>query len=132
MIFNIKSTNLTLYLCDKQIKRRLKLCKQRLFCLCSKLFIAESKVVWQLASTPAVGGDTQQMFTREGSAPRSNPLPFYIPFFTKKYLFLKPSIDKWYPFHILCLNLCIPFNCCKCPVLLTRDQSQKLNVFSFL
>ena len=30
------------------------------------------------------GGGTQQMFIRGGSAPQSNPLPFYIPFFTKK------------------------------------------------
>ena len=30
------------------------------------------------------GGDTQQMFIRGGSAPRSNPLP--LPFFTKKVL----------------------------------------------
>ena len=29
-------------------------------------------------------GRTQQIFTRGGYAPRSNPLPFYIPFFTKK------------------------------------------------
>ena len=54
MIFDIKSTNLTLYLCDKQIKQRsceIKLCKERLFCLCSKRFIAESKIVCQLPST---------------------------------------------------------------------------------
>ena len=25
-------------------------------------------------------------------------------------------IDKWYPFHIPCLELCIPFNCCNCTV----------------
>ena len=30
---------------------------------------------------------------REGSTPRSNPLPFYIPFLTQKG---NPSIDKWY------------------------------------
>ena len=23
-------------------------------------------------------------------------------------------IDKWDPFHIPCIELCIPFNCCKC------------------
>ena len=33
----------------------LKLCKQRLFCLCSKLCIAESKVVCQLACTETIG-----------------------------------------------------------------------------
>ena len=31
-----------------------------------------------------VGGGTQLMFIRGGSAPRSIPLPFYIPFFSKK------------------------------------------------
>ena len=29
-------------------------------------------------------GGTQQMFIRGGTAPRSNLLPFYIPFFMKK------------------------------------------------
>ena len=62
------------------------------------------------------GGGTKQMFIREGSAPRSNPLPFYIQFFTKRYSFRIASIEKWYPFHIPCLELCIPFNCCKCTV----------------
>ena len=32
------------------------------------------------------GGRIQQMFILGGSAPRSNPLPFYIPFFKKKVL----------------------------------------------
>ena len=31
-----------------------------------------------------IPGGTQQMFIRGGSALRTNPLPFYIPFFTKK------------------------------------------------
>ena len=26
------------------------------------------------------------------------------------------SIDKWYPFHIPSLEICFPFNCCKCAV----------------
>ena len=39
------------------------------------------------------------------------PLTFYIPFFTKKkYRFSIPSIDKRYPFHILCLEFCIPLS----------------------
>ena len=33
-------------------------------------------------------GGTQQMFIRGGSATRSNPLPFYIPFYTKKVTLL--------------------------------------------
>ena len=34
-------------------------------------------------------GGTQPIFTLGGSAPRSNPLPFYTPFFTKK---VPPSV----------------------------------------
>ena len=41
---------------------------------------------------------------RGGSAPRSNPLPFYIPFLTTK-IPLWPSLE-----------LCITFSCCKCTV----------------
>ena len=44
-----------------------------------------------------------------------HPLPFYIPFFTKKgkalgtrLPFRIPSTGKWYPFYITCLELCIP------------------------
>ena len=55
---------------------------------------------------------TQQSLKREGSAARSNPLPFYIPFLTENESI--PSIDKWYPFHIPILELCFPYNCCKC------------------
>ena len=57
-------------------------------------------------------GGTQQIFMWGGSTLRSNPLAFYIPFFTKKvplsYTF--NSIDIWYPFHIPCLELCISFD----------------------
>ena len=51
-------------------------------------------------------GGTEQSFIQGGSAPRSNPLPFY--FCQKKYSFRISSIDKWHPFHIPCLELCIP------------------------
>ena len=62
-------------------------------------------------STPP--GGTQQMFIRGDSAPRSNHLPFFMPFFfsRKRYPFRIPSIEKWCPFHIPCLEVCIPFNC---------------------
>ena len=47
------------------------------------------------------GWGPQQSFTRGGSAPRSNALPFYIPFLTENVaLFRVPFIEKWYPFHI--------------------------------
>ena len=42
------------------------------------------KRYFEMTRAVGPGGGTQQIFIRGGSAPRSNPLPFYIPFFTKK------------------------------------------------
>ena len=40
--------------------------------------------------------------------PEVQPLPFYIPFFhEKRYPFHITSVDKWYRFYILSLELCI-------------------------
>ena len=49
------------------------------------------------------------MVIRGGSILMSNHLPFYITFFREKVLgpFRIPSIEKWYPYHIPCLELCI-------------------------
>ena len=47
----------------------------------------------------ASGGYSNKFYT-EGSAPRSNPLPFYIPFFQKRHPFRIPFIGKRHPFHI--------------------------------
>ena len=52
------------------------------------------------------GGATWQSLIRGGSAPRSNPLPFYIPFWQKRYPFYIPLIEKRYPFHIPTLEQC--------------------------
>ena len=49
---------------------------------------------------PPGGGGTQQSFIRGGSAPRSKPLPFYVPFLIEKVPLLHTSHRKWYPFHI--------------------------------
>ena len=49
---------------------------------------------------PFRGGSTQQSFIRGGSAPRSKPLPFYVPFLIEKVSLLHTSHRKWYPFHI--------------------------------
>ena len=46
------------------------------------------------------GGGTQQSFIRGGSAPRSKPLPFYIPFLTEKVPLSYTFRRKWHPFHI--------------------------------
>ena len=37
-------------------------------------------------------------------------------FLRKRFPFRISSIDKWHPFHIYCLELCIPFDCRKCTV----------------
>ena len=54
----------------------------------------------------------------DGKAPPrgSTSYLFIYHFSRKSYPFCIPSIDKWYPFHINipCLELCTPFNCCKC------------------
>ena len=44
------------------------------------------------------GGGYLAKFNTGGSAPRSNPLSFYIPFWQKRYLFYIPFIKKRYPF----------------------------------
>ena len=46
------------------------------------------------------GVGTNQILIRGGSARRSNPLPFYIPFWQKRYPFYIPFIEKRYPFHM--------------------------------
>ena len=53
-----------------------------------------------------------------GEAPPRGPTPypFIYHFSRERYPFRTPSIDKWYPFYIPCLQLCISFNCCKCAV----------------
>ena len=55
-------------------------------------------------------GVLNKVLDREGSVTKSNSLPFYIPFWQKRYLFRIPSIDKWYPFHIPSLEIWIPLN----------------------
>ena len=54
----------------------------------------------------------QQSFIRGGFVPRFRPLSFYIASW-KGFPYHIPSIDRWYSFHIPCLKLYIPFNCCK-------------------
>ena len=54
-----------------------------------RLMTSASDIVlcWKyVVEDPNTRGGTQQMFIRGVSVARSNPLPFYIPFFTKKVL----------------------------------------------
>ena len=60
--------------------------------------------------------DSPQVRGRGGYARNFYTGRLYIPFPTKKVPLQIPSIDKWYPFHIPCLELFILFNCCKCTV----------------
>ena len=53
-----------------------------------------------LARSLGIPGGTQKSFIRGGSTPRSNLLPFYIPFFQNRYPFGIPFIGKRHPFHI--------------------------------
>ena len=59
-------------------------------------------------------GVTQQSFIREGFAPRSNPLQFYIPFLREKVLISYTFYGQIVPLHIRSLELNIPFTYCKC------------------
>ena len=60
-----------------------------------------------------------------GEAPPWGPTlyPFVYYFWQKKVpiIFRIPSIDKWCPFSVPSLELCIPFNCCKCMLYIRID-----------
>ena len=67
----------------------------------------------------AAGGEgLLKKFLHGGVPPRGRTLTLLYTIFSRKtHPFRIPSIDKWYPFHILCSELCAPFNCCKCIVI---------------
>ena len=52
-----------------------------------------------------------------GGAPPQGPTPYPLiyHFWQERYPFHKPT-GKWYLFHMSTLEICIPFNCCKCSV----------------
>ena len=58
------------------------------------------------------GRSAQQSFKREGTAQRSNSSKKKH-FWLKRFPFRIPSVDKWYPFYILTLELHIPINWCQ-------------------
>ena len=63
--------------------------------------------------TPGGGGGGGEALPQ---GPRHYHYPSIHHFSQKRYPFRIPSIDKWYPFHMPCLELCIRFNCCNCTV----------------
>ena len=71
-----------------------------------------------------------------GVAPSQSPtpFPFIYHFSRKRYPFRIPSsIDKWYPFHIPCLELSIPFTAVNALYLiLNRPINRKNRTFSRL
>ena len=59
-----------------------------------------NKTSSEVTQSCSPGGPTQESFIRGGSAPRSKPLPFYIPFLREKVPLLYTFCRKFYPFHI--------------------------------
>ena len=55
------------------------------------------------------GGGSQKIFIRGGSAPRSNPLPFYVPFFTKNVPLSYSFYWKMVPFSDTMFRTLQPF-----------------------
>ena len=84
-------------------------------------FVCQCIKVFPIMSRARGGGGTQQFFLRGGSAPRSNPLPFYpgllyTIFDENGTPFVYLLLTNGTPFTYLCLELCIPFKCCKCTI----------------
>ena len=63
-------------------------------------------------------------------SPTPYPASFSHYFERKGTPFVYLVIDKWYPFHILTVELCIPFNCCKYTVSYEQIRKQLNKVFS--
>ena len=55
------------------------------------------------------GGEYLTKFNTGRLRPEVQPLPFYIPFWQKRYPFYTPFIEKRYLFHIPTIEHCTPF-----------------------
>ena len=73
----------------------------------------------------------QGSILREGLNRGPTPYPFIYHFWQKRCPFYTPSSEKWtYPFHVPCLeHSCMPFNCCKCTILLNINKSLNQDIF---
>ena len=70
-------------------------------------------LAWWLFFYPWGGECSTNVYT----SPVVQPVTLlYTIFLQKRFPFRILSIDKWYPFHMSCLELCIPFDCRKCTV----------------
>ena len=77
-------------------------------------------------------GGTQQSFIRGDFAPRSTPLPFYIPFWGENAVLSHTFFWQKDPFHIPSLELCIPLNCCTRTVFFTAVNASVRTLGFFL
>ena len=76
-------------------------------------------MVYHLLSVPALpprGLVVKNVLYGEVPPEGHAPYAFIYHFWQKRYPFRIPSIDKWYPLHIISLGLSIPFNFCKSTV----------------
>ena len=80
------------------------------------------------------GGVLNKFFYGVAPSQSPTPFPFMYHFSRKSYPFRIPSsIDKWYPFHIPCLELSIPFTAVNAIYLiLNRPINRKNRTFSRL
>ena len=124
ILFHVIQTNNLLRNCLIYSKTFLSYtCRMRQSCKCFRsLARVRDSAFGQFTFMP--GGGTQQSLIQGGSAPRSNPLPFYIPFWQKRYPFYIPFIEKRYPsVHIPTLEHCTPFlspSCCHFHVMINK------------
>ena len=82
----------------------------------------------------AGGGVLNKVLHPEASQRCLTSCPLYTIFDREdQYPFCIPSVDKLYPFHIPCLELCIPLNCCKYTVfkILINHTTRSFHHFFF-
>ena len=65
---------------------------------------------------------TQPSYIRGGSAPRPNPLTFYVPLFDRKST---PSMLYWYPFHAPSKNTASLFTIVNAPSFHDKTPNQE-------
>ena len=88
----------SLFTSVKRLKSSISACSQISTFQKKKIIIIVKKIIVFHAG----GRGSSKIFYAARLRPISNPLPFYIPFWTEKVPIIHiPSIDKWYPFNIL-------------------------------
>ena len=78
-----------------------------------RLMTSASDIVlcWKyVVEDPNTRGLLNKCLYEESPSRGPTPYPFIYHFSRKRYSFRISSFDKWYPFHIPCLELCIPLS----------------------